>query len=122
MTTSGPSEGIVQDIDEDPTQRHQRCVPMTDDKTASRVLVIGDMDLDEELDTGGEIGEVSQSITDRAVGDWSAEVETVPLPSGKRGWKAACHMRLPVGFLPSEWRGKRVRVIFEVEEERTAAP
>ncbi len=87
-----------------------------------RVLIIDDLGLDEELDTGGEIGEVSQSISDRAVcGDGSTEVETVPLPSGKHGWKRNSHLRLPVGFLPPEWRGRRVRVTFEVEPRRRAA-
>ncbi len=87
---------------------------MTEDAAAPRVLLIEALQLDEELDVGGEIGEVSQSITDGAT-DESAGVETVPLPSGNHGWKTASHMRLPVGFLPSEWRGKRVRVTFEVD-------
>lgn len=87
-----------------------------------RVLIIDDLELDEELDVGGEIGEVSQNISDRAVcGDGSTEVETVPLPSGKHGWKRNSHLRLPVGFLPPEWRGRRVRVTFEVEPRRRAA-
>lgn len=87
-----------------------------------RVLIIDDLELDEELDTGGEVGEVSQSISDRAVcGDGSTEVETVPLPSGKHGWKRNSHLRLPVGFLPPEWRGRRVRVTFEVEPGRRPA-
>lgn len=77
----------------------------------TRVLIIAEMDLTEEFDCGGEIGEVSQSVTDRAL----AMVETVPLPSGNHGWKDCCHLRLPVGFLPPEWSGKRVRVTFEIE-------
>lgn len=95
----------VERLDAEEMAREQRC---------ARVLIIDDLELDEELDTGGEIGEVSQSITDGAIDD-SAEIETVPLPSGKRGWKRASHMCLPVGFLPSEWRGRRVRVTFEME-------
>lgn len=95
----------VERLDAEEMAREQRC---------ARVLIIETLQLDEELDVGGEIGEVSQGIADGAIDD-SADVETVPLPSGNHGWKHASHMRLPVGFLPSEWRGKRVRVTFEME-------
>jgi hypothetical protein len=95
----------VERLDAEEMAREQRC---------ARVLIIAALQLDEELDVGGEIGEVSQSITDGAIDD-STGIETVPLPSGKHGWKRNSHLRLPVGFLPPEWRGRQVRVTFEVE-------
>jgi DNA-binding XRE family transcriptional regulator len=41
--------------------------------------------------------------------------------AGEHGWKRNSHLRLPVGFLPPEWQGKRARVTFEVEPRRRAA-
>jgi len=80
-------------------------------KMGSVTLLIAQANIEEELDTGGEIGEVSQCLSDDG-----STMELRTLPSGKRGWVDASCLRLPVGFLPSEWRGKSLIITFALNE------
>jgi hypothetical protein len=83
--------------------------------TNSVTLLISEARIDAELDTGGEIGEVSQCLTDGAM-DSGGEIATRLLPSGKLGWQDAACFRLPVGFLPQEWEGRPLVITFSLNE------
>ena len=74
-------------------------------------LLIRKADIIDELDVGGEIGEVALGVSDAALPNTLAMRR---LPSGKLGWVDNCDLRLPVGLLPAEWHGRALLVTFSL--------
>ena len=74
-------------------------------------LLIRKADIIDELDVGGEIGEVALGVSDAALPN---TLGMRRLPSGKLGWVDNCDLRLPVGLLPAEWHGRALLVTFSL--------